>query len=126
MLKLMMILLLAFLLIFQSIDCSAATVTSNGFELEIAAMSVWLSSYAYCPTEAIADLQFEGPLKNFTALDTFYHPLTDSRGNTITHIRLPLIRLSKRLSRTGFYGYEAKTKTIWVVYRGTTETSILR
>lgn len=68
------------------------------FDLNIANISVWLSSAAYCDKELYPNMTLSGPASGFKYIDTLYDLKTDTQG---------------------FIGYHHNSHAIYVVIRGT-------
>ena len=68
------------------------------FDIKIANTSIWLSAIAYCSTETYSQHKFRGAAEGFVYYGQFADKVTDMQG---------------------YYGYHAKFKKIFVVYRGT-------
>lgn len=79
----------------------ASFVMATALELNQLNMGVWLSGAAYCGKEQYKTMKISGPAKGFVYKDTLYDEKTDLQG---------------------YVGTLSSTKTIYVVFRGSSST----
>ena len=79
----------------------ASFVMATALELNQLNMGVWLSGAAYCGKEQYKTMKITGPAKGFVYKDTLYDEKTDLQG---------------------YVGTLSSTKTIYVVFRGSSST----